>query len=105
MRPGLVDPERPRLVGIRALSTDWEPRLRGGAHIVATMGATDSLGWVASVTRSVELDRWIGLAMIQRGTDRIGERLVATFPLADEEVAVEITSPHHVDPENARVRA
>jgi len=104
-RPGLNDPDRPRLVGIRALSGDFERRLRGGAHIVARAGATESLGWVTSVTRSVELDRWIGLAMVRGGAARAGERLVASYPLEGEEVEVEITSPHHVDPENARVKA
>ena len=33
-RPGLADPNRPGLVGIRALSGDFNKRLRGGAHLV-----------------------------------------------------------------------
>jgi sarcosine oxidase subunit alpha len=104
-RPGLTDPARPRLVGIRALTSDFDRRLRGGAHIVAAVGSRESLGWVTSVTRSVELDRWIGLAMVRGGADRFGQRLIATFPMKSEDVEVEITSPHHVDPENARVKA
>jgi sarcosine oxidase subunit alpha len=104
-RPGLIDPKRPSLVGIRALTGDFDKRLRGGAHIVSGPEDTHSLGWVTSVTRSVELDRWIGLAMIEGGIDRRGQRLYAVFPLKDEVVEVEITTPHHVDPENTRVRA
>lgn len=104
-RPGLTDAKRPSLVGIRALTGDFDKRLRGGAHIVSAPEDTKSLGWVTSVTRSVELDRWIGLAMIEGGIDRRGQRLYAVFPLKGEIVEVEITSPHHVDPENARVRA
>jgi len=50
------------------------------------------------------LDRWIGLALVCNGQQRIGERLIAAFPLQNEEVEVEITSPHHVDAENVRVR-
>jgi sarcosine oxidase subunit alpha len=104
-RPGLTDPNRPGLVGIRALTQDFDKRLRGGAHIVSAPDDSKSLGWVTSVTRSVELDRWIGLAMVERGIDRRGQRLYAVFPMKNEVVEVEITSPHHVDPENARVRA
>ncbi len=103
MRPGLMATDRPQLVGIRALGTSFEKRLRGGAHIVARPGSKESLGWVTSVTRSVELDRWVGLAMVKHGPERIGERMFAAFPLKKEVVEVEITSPHHIDPENRRV--
>jgi sarcosine oxidase subunit alpha len=105
MRPGMVAADRPRLVGIRAVDASFERRLRGGAHIVARMDSKDSLGWVTSVTRSVELDGWVGLAMVKHGPERIGQRMLAAFPLKKEVVEVEITSPHHVDPENRRVRA
>jgi len=100
-RPGLTDGDRPHLVGIRPVVRDQ--RLRAGAHLVAP-GSTDSLGWITSVTRAVELDGWIGLAMLRGGASRQGSRMQAAFPLLEETVEVEITSPHFVDPENARVR-
>jgi hypothetical protein len=31
--------------------------------------------------------------------------MYATYPLKNEVVEVEVCSPHHVDPENLRVRA
>jgi sarcosine oxidase subunit alpha len=105
MRPGLLAPDRPALVGIQAVDPSFERRLRGGAHIVARRESNQSLGWVASVTRSVELERWIGLALLSGGPERIGQRMFATSPLHNELVEVEITTPHHVDPENRRVRA
>ena len=101
-RPGLTDPSRPRLVGVRAV--DPGRQIRPGAHLVET-GSDRSLGWITSVTRSVEPGGWIGLAMLSDGEARHGRRLVAAFPLQDEAVEVEISSPHFVDPENARVRA
>jgi len=101
-RPGLTDPARPRLVGVRAHAPLQE--IRAGAHLVAP-GTTLSLGHVTSVTRSVELDCWIGLALLADGESRIGTRLHAAYPLKDSVVEVEITPPHFVDPENARVRA
>ncbi|HRD78586.1 MAG TPA: glycine cleavage T C-terminal barrel domain-containing protein, partial [Hyphomicrobiaceae bacterium] len=104
-RPGLVAADRPRLVGIQSLDTDFARRLRAGAQIVESSGSKASLGWVTSVTRSVELDRWIGLAMVRGGPERIGETLHAIYPLKGEAPPVKLVSPHHVDPENARVRA
>jgi len=103
-RPALNAPDRPRLVGIRAIDPSFERRLRGGAHLVEKPDSSESLGWVTTVTFSVELERWIGLAMLRNGAARKGQRLHAAFPLKNESVAVEITSPHHVDPEHERVR-
>ena len=100
-RPGLTEPERPRLVGLRPVIRG--NKLRAGAQLVET-GSTESLGWVTSVTRAVELEGWIGLAMLRGGAERHGTRMQAAFPLLDETVEVEIVSPHFVDPENHRVR-
>jgi len=99
------DPNRPRLVGIRRADPGFRQAATAGAHIVLAPDDERSMGWVTSVTRSVEHERWIGLAMVQGGAERHGQHLFATFPLKNEVVEVEITSPHHVDPENARVRA
>ena len=100
-RPGLTDPDRPHLVGLRPVTRST--RLRAGAHLVDA-GSSESFGWVTSVTRAVELEGWIGLAMLRGGAARQGSRMQAVFPLLDETVEVEITSPHFVDPENQRVR-
>jgi heterotetrameric sarcosine oxidase alpha subunit len=100
-RAGLTDPDRAHLVGLRA--TRGDDMLRAGAHLVEP-GAGASLGWVTSVTRSVELDGWIGLAMLRHAEARIGTKLHATFPLYNEVVEVEIVNPHFVDPQSARVR-
>ena len=102
-RPAMVDPHRPRLTGIRPV--DPAQRLRGGAHLVAAADAGDSLGYVTSVTRSVVLDSWIGLALLAGAETRRGRRLWAVSPLHGESVEVTVESPHFVDPENARVRA
>ncbi|BBK44952.1 sarcosine oxidase subunit alpha [Allostella vacuolata] len=101
-RPGLTDPARPRLVGVRAVAPDQQ--IRPGAHLLEA-GSDRSLGWLASVTKSVEPGGWIGLALLSGGAARHGQRLQASFPLHGESVEVEICSPHFVDPENARVRA
>ena len=101
MRPGLTDPSRPRLVGVRPITRGEQ--MRAGSHLVEP-GTNHSLGWVTSVTRAVELDGWIGLAMLREGETRIGTRMQASNPLKGELVDIEIVSPHFVDAENARVR-
>ena len=66
---------------------------------------TASLGYITSSTPSVELDGWVGLALLAGGRRRFGEHLVAVSPIHDESTDVEIVSPHMLDPENSRVRA
>ena len=103
LRPGLVDPSRPRLVGLR--SVDPSRQVRAGAHLVAP-GGGPSQGWVTSVTRSVVgPGGWIGLAMLRDGEARIGSTMVAANPLMGEEAQVAIVSPHMHDPENLLVRS
>jgi methylglutamate dehydrogenase subunit C len=102
-RPALVDPRRPRLTGIRPV--DRALRLRGGAHLVAEPGSRESLGHVTSVTRSVVVEHWIGLALLEEAESWRDKRLWAVSPLHDERVEVVVTSPCVFDPENVRVRA
>jgi sarcosine oxidase subunit alpha len=109
LRPGLVDPSRPRLVGLR--SVDPARRFRPGAHLVLRDGAPGgdgrlSQGWVTSVAPSVvEPTGWIGLAMLREGEARIGTTMVAANPLLGEQTEVKVVSPHMYDPENQRVRS
>ncbi len=103
-RPGLVDPDRPVLVGLRPV--DRTARLRGGAHLVrqgATGVAADDEGYVTSVVYSPAVEQWIGLGLLARGTSRLGETVRAYDPLRKEDVAVEVVSPVFVDPEGARL--
>ena len=106
-RPGLADPDRPRLVGVKP--TNEGDRLRGGAHIVGdprSAGGPQSLGWLSSVHWSPAMDQWIGLGFVRGGFEgREGQRLWAVYPLRDEEVRVDICEPCFVDPEGTRLRA
>jgi sarcosine oxidase subunit alpha len=100
-RPGLTDPERPLLVGLR--SVDPDRKIPQGAHLVEE-GGTQSLGHVTSATISVVEPGWIGLALLAGGAARIGSTMTAASPLTGDEFPVRIVSPHHYDPENLRVR-
>jgi sarcosine oxidase subunit alpha len=102
-RPGLTAPERLQLVGVRPV--DRARRLRNGMHLLAPAARNASLGYVTSSTPSVELEGWVGLALLAAGRERIGTRLLGTSPIHAETTELEIVSPHMLDPENARVRA
>jgi sarcosine oxidase subunit alpha len=104
-RPGLVDPDRPALIGIRPI--DRNVRLRGGAHLLPigaeTIAAHDQ-GYVTSACFSPIVDGWIGLALMKNGPQRIGERVRAVSLVRGTDVEVEICSPVFFDPEGARLR-
>jgi methylglutamate dehydrogenase subunit C len=106
-RPGLTDPNRLQLVGLHPVDTTI--RLRNGAHLVSRAEPKRSQGYLTAACMSVVRDGWIGLALLEGGHARHGERLIATSPVHGEEVQggveVEIVSPHRFDPENARVKA
>jgi sarcosine oxidase subunit alpha len=102
-RAGLTAPDRLQLVGVRPL--ERRHRLRNGLQLVAPQARTTSLGYVTSSTPSVELDGWVGLALVAGGRRRVGQRLIGTSPVHDEITELEIVSPHMLDPENVRVRA
>jgi sarcosine oxidase subunit alpha len=105
-RPGLADPERPTLVGLRPV--DPAHRLRGGAHLLpvgAAATAEHDQGFVTSVAFSPSLSGWIGLALLKRGPQRVGERIRAYDALRGEDIECEVCSPVFVDPKGARLHA
>jgi sarcosine oxidase subunit alpha len=102
-RPGIAAPDRLQLVGVRPVDRTY--RLRNGSHLVHPETRTTSLGYVTSSTPSVELEGWVGLALVAGGRHRIGQHLISTSLIHDEVTHVEIVSPHMLDPDNARARA
>jgi methylglutamate dehydrogenase subunit C len=105
-RPGLADPTRPALIGIRA--ADKSQRLYAGAHFLA-LGAEVSLqndqGYVTSVAFSPMLGHWIGLGLLMRGQERLGEHIRAHSPVRGGDVEVEVVAPVFFDPEGARLQS
>ena len=102
-RPALTAPDRLQLVGVRP--RDRAQRLRNGMHLVAPEAPGASLGYITSSTPSVELEGWVGLALLAGGRRRIGTRLLGSSPIHGESIDLEVVSPHMLDPENTRVRA
>jgi methylglutamate dehydrogenase subunit C len=102
-RPGMCAADRLQLVGVRP--SDRSRRLSNGMQLVERTAPRASLGYVTSCSPSVELEGWVGLALLAGGRARIGTRLLGRAPIHGETTEVEVVSPHMLDPENARVRA
>ena len=104
-REGLVDPNRPSLAGFRPVNRS--ERLRSGAHFIAQNAeakpSTDE-GHMTSTAYSPTLGHWVGLGLLKRGPERLGEILRAYDPVRGGDTLVEVISPCFVDPEGAKVR-
>lgn len=104
-RPGLTDPDRPALVGIKPLGRN--ERLRSGAHFLpkgVTASAANDEGYVTSVAYSPTLGHWIGLGFLRRGPHRLGESIRVYDPLHGSDVPAEVCPPTFVDPTGERLR-
>ena len=104
-RLALLDPNRPTLAGFRPV--DRSRRLRAGAHFIplgAPAAAEHDEGHMTSVAFSPTLGHWIGLGLIRRGPERVGERVRAVDPVRGGDVEVEICAPAFVDPQGERLR-
>ena len=104
-RAALVDPDRPILAGFKPV--DRTRRLRAGAHFLGLGRSADldnDEGYMTSVAYSPILGHWIGLGLIKRGAECIGERVRAYDPVRNGDVEVEICNPVFLDAEGARLR-
>jgi sarcosine oxidase subunit alpha len=93
------------LVGLKPI--DRAIHLTAGAHFLTPGDRADMAhdqGWMTSVAYSPELGHSIGLGFLKRGKDRIGEQVRAYSPVRDQDILVEVCSPHHIDPEGKRQR-
>ena len=94
-----------RLVGFRPV--DRTQMLSAGAHFLEKGAPADMAhdkGWMTSVAYSPELGHSIGIGYLKRGGERFGETVRAYSPVRNQDIMVEICSPHHIDPEGERQR-
>lgn len=104
-RPALVDPARPVLVGLKPV--DGASRIRAGAHLLApgaSAVAAHDEGYVTSAAYSPTLGLPIALALLARGAERHGQRIIVHDPVRGADVEAEVCDPVFLDPEGARVR-
>jgi heterotetrameric sarcosine oxidase alpha subunit len=104
-RPALADPDRMCIVGLKPL--DPTKRLRAGAHLLPANAATvakHDQGVVTSAAFSPSLGHWIGLALLQHGPERLGERVRAVDLVRDADIEVDVCAPCFVDQQGERLR-
>ena len=102
-RPELMQPERPRLVGIKPLQRALT--FNAGAILCRPEQVSGTgVGWITAVTHSPALGHWIGLGFIAGGHAAWqGKTVVAADPLRNSRLEVEIVSPHLYDPDGERM--
>ncbi|MEO1788234.1 MAG: sarcosine oxidase subunit alpha family protein [Pseudomonadota bacterium] len=104
-RPGLVDPDRERLVGLRPVGA--VKQLTAGAHLFndgAPARREHDQGYITSVGWSPTFDRYLGLGFLRRGPERYGEKVKMVDHLRGVETVCEVCNPVFFDPEGGRVR-
>jgi methylglutamate dehydrogenase subunit C len=105
-REALVDITRPTLVGLRPV--DRSQRLRNGALLFArdvTPSPDDHGGHITSTAFSPSAGHWIGLGLLARGPERLGEIVRAWDPIRSADLELEVVSPVFVDAQGVRLRA
>jgi sarcosine oxidase subunit alpha len=103
-RPALTAAGRKQLVGL--VASDPTAAIPAGAQLVldpARLSPNPMVGHVCSMCYSPTLERWIALALVRAGRDRLGETLTAMAPLVGRRVEVTIVPHVFVDPEGTRV--
>jgi sarcosine oxidase subunit alpha len=94
-----LDPDRLQLVGLQPL--DRRTRLPVGAHLSLQAPPTTAEGLITSSCFSPALQQPIALAMLKRGTQRLGEKLSAWH--LGKSIAVEVVKTPFVDPTGERL--
>ena len=105
LREGLQDPDRERMVGLKAVGT--VKQLTAGAHLF-TQG-TDAhrvhdQGYITSVAFSPEMGHYVGLGFLKGGMTRAGETVKVVDHLRGIETLAEVVNPVQLDPEGGRAR-
>jgi sarcosine oxidase subunit alpha len=105
-REGLSDPDRPKLVGVIPL--DAADHFTAGSHILAKDAEAtleNDQGYVTSHCYSPHLKSTIGLALVNRGTERHGEEVMVWNGIKNVHVRARLCDPVLFDPANERVHA
>jgi heterotetrameric sarcosine oxidase alpha subunit len=104
-REGMVDPARPKFVGL--VPVDGTSRARAGSVLVADNTMQPPVPKLGHVSSSAYLSPTLGhpisLGLVEGGLSREGETVWAMFPLRDEAVEVRIVNPIFFDKDGERL--
>jgi methylglutamate dehydrogenase subunit C len=102
-RPAFHEPERPRLVGVRA--ADGRSSFLAGAQLTTAEDPRRSLGYVTSSAFSPTLGEWIGLALLDRRHAVDGNSIMGRDPVRSGDTLLKVTPAIHFDPASERMRS
>ena len=100
LRPAARDVQRLQLVGL--LPSDRQTRLPVGAQVCATRPPAPSQGYVTSSCFSPTLGQPVALGMLQRGRQRLGERITVWH--MGSPIVAEVAATPFFDPAGERLR-
>lgn len=106
MRPHLLDPARPQLVGLIPYDAKVQA-FHGGSLILPNKPVANEpperLGHITSSGYSPELGIPIALALVSGGLERWhNQTLICANPIEGQQFAVKVVSPHFLDPKGER---
>ena len=110
LREELQRNDRMQMVGFKPVNKDdlvEKGHSMAGAHLLNLRDeptTENDQGWISSCIYSPILGHYIGIGFIKSGHSRKGENVRAVDLVRDNDVEVEICSPHFVDPEGERLR-
>jgi len=102
-REAFREPQRPRLVGLRAV--DAKAAFYAGAQITTVDAPSHSVGHITSSVYSPTLGQWIGLALVGRHLAAGGTELVARDAIRNRETRVKVATVVHFDAKGERMKA
>jgi methylglutamate dehydrogenase subunit C len=100
----LQRPDRPTLVGLEALDANEPPN--NGAILFFADDAIQGhgRGHITSTTYSKSVGKAIALGLLQGGTSRVGQTVIAASPVHGRQYRLKVVEPCFLDPEGARYR-
>lgn len=104
-RPGLVDPDRMQMVGLKPIGAVKE--LSAGAHLFNPEDPVERIydqGYVTSAGFSPLMGHMIALGFLQRGANRIGDEIRLVDHMRGLDTLCEVVEPVFFDPEGDRTR-
>ncbi len=104
-RPGLMDAERERLVGLKPVGA--VKQLTAGAHLFdidAEANRQNDQGYITSACYSPTLESTLALGFLKNGPARMGEIVKVVDQMRGLEAQAEVVNPVFFDPEGVRVR-
>ncbi len=104
-RPGLMDDDRERLVGLRPVGAVQQ--LTAGAHLFGMDDApvrVNDQGYITSTCWSPTMGGTLALGFLKRGPERYGETVKMVDHVRGITAVCEVVNPVFFDPEGGRVR-